>query len=498
MYWRPVVAEDMTYIEVGECILITGGNEIPVVRFDVDFKLDTIPSADLVLAVGRDLEGAFEAPVGDLAEGDEAELTVEVDGQTITLIKGILSSISASDNAGLFRRSTSLLVHIEHGAIKLAGSPASNFVYTNDNQLIDVLQKRRLAIAQFGNTVGSKDDWNSVSGFSKEWAAQGDQQHAAKLLHFVTSNLAEASGTPGSKEFADNLLKPYEGANISQFVISVAPFIASVSTKYRQSWSTSNNWEALRRTANYLFLNLVPYNEGMYIADPLALAREPAIEIDPDEYLSWAPGMRMNLAEPVDGVSIAVPRTGGRAQLKISFPPIEGAVKNNRFYHFRNLPDWVYPIASMLYGRKPGGKVGIVARCAVEKQKAKMEGGNIDKHIETVGQALAKVIYSQLKLTTKVARAKFPFRTDLMPGTNIKFTSSDSAAVEFIGEVLYGMIISTRFSGDMTQEKGRLGVDVDIATLRNEQDNSNDEMTFAEHPVYAKLWKGTKLDGELL
>jgi hypothetical protein len=50
----------------------------------------------------------------------------------------------------------------------------------------------------------------------------------------------------------------------------------------------------------------------------------------------------------------------------------------------------------------------------------------------------------------------------------------------------------------MTQEKGSLGVSVDIATLRNEQDNSNDQMTFADHPVYSTLWKGIKLDGELL
>jgi hypothetical protein len=244
----------------------------------------------------------------------------------------------------------------------------------------------------------------------------------------------------------------------------------------------------------------------MYIANPLALAREPAIEIFPDDYISWAPGMRRNIAEPVDGVVISVARSsspGGK--LEIAFPPLDkGTEKVNRFYHFRSLPDWTYPIASLPYGKKPaGGKVGFrpgggAARCAVEKRTAPMEGGNIDTHLETAGQALAKVIYSQMKLTTKVARANFPFRTDLMPGTNVKFTSSDSAAVEFIGEVLYGMVVGTSFAGDMTQEKGSLGVSVDIATLRNEQDNSNDQMTFADHPVYSTLWKGIKLDGELL
>ena len=494
------MAEDMQYIQVGECLLLTDGNEIPIVKFNVSFKLDTIPSADLVLAVGRDLEGDFDSPVADLQEGADAEVTIEIDGETITLIKGIISSISASDNAGLFRRSTSLVVHIEHNAIKLAGSPSNTYVYANDNQFIDVLQKRKLAIAQFGTSPGSRDDWSSVSGFRKAWAKEGDLQYAAKLLQFTSSQLATASGNEGAKEFAEDFLKPYEGANISQFVLSSVPFVDAVATKYRQAWGTSNNWEALRRTANYLFLNLVPYNEGMYVANPLALARTAAIDIAPDDYVSWAPGMRINTPEPVDGVSIVVPRTGSRAELRISFPPLKLNIpKNNRFYHFRQLPDWVFPIASMLYGQKPaGGKVGLVGRCAVAKQVGKMEGGDIDTHIDTVGQALAKVIYSQMKITTKVARAKFPFRTDLMPGTNIKFTSSDSDAVEFIGDVLYGMVISTTFSGDMTQENGQLGVDLDIATLRNEQDNANDDMTFAEHPVYAKLWKGTKLDGELL
>ncbi len=496
--------DDMQHIQVGECILSTAGNDIPVVKFTVSFKLDVIPAADVVLAVGRDLEGEFESPVADLKEGDDAELTLEVDGESITLIKGILTSISASDNAGVFQRTTSLVVHISHGAIKLAGSPATSFVYKGDNQLISVLQNTKLSIAQFGTEL-ARDDWNSFSGFYEVWDKKGTPLHAAKLLDFTATKISEAEGTPGAKEFAEDLLKPYEGAQVTQFTLPPAPYVESVSRQFRQSWVTSNCWEALKRTANYLFLNLVPYNEGMYIANPLALAREPAIEITPDEYVSWAPGMRRNIAEPVDGVVITVPRVSSRAEIKIAFPPLEGGLeKTNRFYHFRSLPDWVSPIASLPYGKKPAvGKVqfrpgGGAARCAVEKQKAPMEGGNIDTHIETAGQALAKVIYSQLKLTTKVAKANFPFRTDLMPGTNVKFTSSDSAAVEFIGDVLYGMVVGTTFSGDMTQDKGRLGVSVDIATLRNEQDNSNDEMTFADHPVYSTLWKGIKLDGELL
>ena len=48
------MAEDanMTYINVEDCILKTGGTDIPITRFDVNFVLDEIPTADLTLAVG--------------------------------------------------------------------------------------------------------------------------------------------------------------------------------------------------------------------------------------------------------------------------------------------------------------------------------------------------------------------------------------------------------------------------------------------------------------
>ena len=173
-------------------------------------------------------------------------------------------------------------------------------------------------------------------------------------------------------------------------------------------------------------------------------------------------------------------------------------VSSNRYYHFRQLPDWILPVASAMYNTRVDGKIGIANKAATQKKDVSLDGGTLSSHVETLGTEVLKVIYSQLKMKNLAARVMLPWRTDLMPGTNIKFTSSDSAAVSFIGDELYGMITRTSFSADMTQDHGRLSVSIDIASLRNLSDNENDEMTFAEHPVYDKLWAGTKLNGDLL
>jgi len=497
------VAEEtnMTYIEVEDCFLRTNGADIPVARFDVNFVLDEIPSADLTVAVGRDLEGETECSISALEEGADAEIVLAVGGEAHTLLKGYILSMSGSDNAGLFKRTTSLVVHIAHGARKLAGSPPSSYAYTGDNQHLSIVQENLLAIAQFGTKIpGDRDDWNSYSGFSNAFNKEGDPLDAAQLLQFITEKITEEFA-PQANDFAKDLLKPADGTTVSKFVLEPTNFVGSVSRKYRESWVTSNAWESLKRASNYVFMNLVPYSEGIYIAPTLALGRTTAVDISPDDYIAWVPGVRETTAEPVDGVVASVPivRGGGEA-FKIAFPPLDdggaGQVKQNRFYHFRQLPDWVYPIAAFLYGKK-SGRVNKRNKAAVEKQNPKIEGENLAAHFKTVGEAIVKVIYSQMKMSTKVGRVTFPFRTDLMPGTNVKFQSSDADAVEFIGDELTGMVSRTHFAGDMTQGQGSLTMNLDISTLRNKQDNENDEVTFAEHPVYDKLWKGTKLDGTL-
>jgi len=490
----------MVYIDVEDCILRTGGADIPVARLDVKFALDEIPSGDLTLAVGRDLEGGNDSPISALEEGADAEIILTVDGTDHTLLKGYILSMSGSDNAGLFKRTTSLVVHIAHGARKLAGSPPTSYAYTGDNQFLSIAQKNLMAVAQFGTKPpGIRDDWNSYSGFQDAFTREGSPLDAAKLLQFITDKVT-GEFAPQANDFAKNLLKPADGTTIGKFVLDPVSFIDAASRKYRESWVTANAWEALKRAAHYLFINLVPYNEGIYIAPTLALGRETSVDISPDDYISWAPGLRETTAEPVDGVVASVPIGDGRIGFKIAFPPLDdggaGQVKQNRFYHFRQLPDWVYPIAAMMYGKK-SGKVNKKNKGAVEKKQPKLEGGNLKEHFNSVGEAIVKVIYSQMKMTTKVGRVTFPFRTDLMPGTNIKFDSSDAAAVDFIGDELVGMVSRTHFSADMTQGQGSLTVNLDISTLRNKQDNENDDMTFAEHPVYDKVWKGTKLDGTL-
>ena len=128
------MGEDIKRVNVEDCILkdITQGIELPVTRFDVTFKLDEIPTLNVVPALGRDLFNKVENEFNKMRERDEVELIITLDGVDTTIMTGFVSSISGSDNAGLFKRTVSATIAIKHKAVALATSPPLSTVFTGN------------------------------------------------------------------------------------------------------------------------------------------------------------------------------------------------------------------------------------------------------------------------------------------------------------------------------------------------------------------------------
>jgi hypothetical protein len=499
---------DITYIDVGDAYLLTNNEKFPIARLQVTYELDELPRADIMLATGTSLDDLKTiTPIKNLIEGGACELHLVVNDDDHLLLDGFITGISGADSTTPFKSITSLEVQIEHKLRRLAGSPATSMAYVGDNDFISVRENIVALFVQTG-TVADNANVNieSYSDFMFILDSKGiSGSFIPAVIKEAASNAASVAGDPAIIKYLD-FIKLYEGADISKLSIGSDTLITSIARKYREAWSVTNNWEALRKVAEYMFLSLVPYNNGIYIANTLALGRQHAIELTPNDYNLWLLNSSGRATkEPVDGVICRAPLAPSvnTDSIRIAFPPLEGQGGENlrgekgKYYHFRSLPEWVYPHASVMYSSR-SGKVDKDNKGAVNKKDVATGGKSIEDYITSVGQEVTKVMYSFLKLRKRAGQISTSFRTDIMPGTNIKFKNTDAESVSFIGDTLYGMATKVVITADMTQQNGSLTTGIDISALRNEQDNKNDDVTFENHPIYSTLWKGVKLNGELL
>jgi hypothetical protein len=497
----------LTHIEVGECYIdVEGLEKIPVSRFDVTYALNEIPSANIVPALGRPIEDdpANYGSVKDLEEGQVASLIIYVDGVENLLLKGVISSINTDDNAGVFSSTLSVTLTIHHRTISLAGSPSSSFIVSQTNsKSIGTLINQKKNYRMFGADA-EEDDIDSESGilsaFTRDNVAEGSSSEAVLATCKYLTNLFRPSYP------IDDILFAYEGANINEMKVPTESHRGAIAAKYRSAWADSNNWEALKRTCDFLLMSLIPYNEGMIIGNPMGLIREPDVSLTSEEYLSMRQSLQ-DTSERVDGVIIDVPITAGQDSVVLSFPPLtsqdpEGEIlKENKHYRILQMPSWLYPLATFKYGKSIAGgggtKVGLKNKAAVRPLKRNTPD-NLATYFQDVGGRFVRALYAQVKIKKAQVQLALPFRTDLMPGTNIKFESTDNEDLSFIGDTLYGMVQSLRISGDMTRDKGVLNSYINVGNVRNEKDNNSNAYTFVRHPVFNETWKAIDINGEVI
>jgi len=110
----------------------------------------------------------------------------------------------------------------------------------------------------------------------------------------------------------------------------------------------------------------------------------------------------------------------------------------------------------------------------------------------------ARSLYGQLRAQQAQIQLTFPFRIDLMPGTVVELENTEAAPLSFIGDSLFGMVQSVTIACSTLEDNPSLLTTVQLVSVRNTQDNDDDNITFDGHPIYEGRWVGIDLDGILL
>ena len=488
--------EELEHIMVGECLLLTDTGDLPVARFEITYEINSLPTLNIVPALGRPLEeDADYITLDEIQENSGAVLTIEVNGETHILLEGTVVSIGGDDNASSFRRTLSANITVLHKGIILAGAPSSSFVYSGNNNMIETLVNTKVRYKSYGAFQDTQDDFHSVSGLVSNI---NSRVASANNTSEVVSTLCESIMADFRSDVdITDLLIPFEGAALDEVVLPAFSYIQAIATRYRQGWGNANNWQALVDTCRFLDLAIVPTATQLHIGNPFSLARTPDIELTSNEILSMKQIHKSPDVVRVDGVIVKVPRSGVRPQDIIAYPPLENKniVDHGKYYRVVQMPSWAYPFAAQTYGPAAGGKISYKARNAVEESPG-APPTNVANDFQTIGERLAKVRYANLRMGQNTVQLTLPFRTDLMPGTNIKVHNDSTEDMSFIGSSLYGMITRTRIVGDMMQDKGRLNTYISVGSVRGETDNSDNDLTFEGNPLYSGAWAALNIKGE--
>jgi translation initiation factor 1 (eIF-1/SUI1) len=482
---------------------------LPLTRFRVTYAMNEIPMAEVYPAIGFNLRNPEQiTSITGLQENSQVRIDFRTGNTTVTLLEGFVSAIVVKETATAFKRSATAAVTIKHNAIRLAGAAPSTFRYQRNNftplQTLYSVDKTLLFVPDPANSpTGIEPSAAYVRTMSDNFG-EAVALYPSVLLKQTCELLAREWDIKRDMANPDDLIRGYDPANLAQLNVASVPLLQSVASVFSQAFPNGNMWEALKRTAKYFHLNIIPFNRGIYIANDNGLIRDPDVFISAGEYHDIQDTEPVNTGEPVDGIAVLNPylRSAGVDSVLAVFPvigdpnrPDDAIPTKGKYYHFREFPSWLVLARNAVYGDTTDTAVNEQNPGAATPDRRPTVG---PEDALTIAQRLAKQLYAEARSSKKLLAVNLPYRTDLMPGTMVAIQKPEQRADFFVSEDIYGHIRKTVFEASLLTGKGTLGTTIVVDSARTASDNASDELTFASHPIYQGKWTGVDLQGNFL
>jgi hypothetical protein len=494
--------------------------ELPISSFNVSFAVNELPLAVVKPALGVDFVKGNLASLVGIKESLPTKLYFTRNGAERLLFKGFVHRVSASDNTSIFNRWLTAEISLRHQAFVLAGAPTLSYLYARRGEPLITSQHlspyRINPLWQGTAEAGATSAAVLYQAVSSELKPNGTplQNYPGTVLQFLVRKTVE-SNAPALSAAAQNLVRLYGPANLSRL-----PVTAQLLIWLYQSWMSSLNsnvWSALQTTANRLLFTLLPYNSGLWLANPLSLLQAPNVVLRAHEIVNLTQALEAReFPEPIDGVVLRAPvpyvgDPGAASEVtaalqsaqgiwRFVYPPaaIGGSasmadkINGDRYYHYLDMPEWVSTVPNM-YLAAVAGKDGK----SVAPAEALTQTGTVYSEI---GTALAREMYAQFKIYRAALELMLPWREDLMPGTVVKVEDVPAETISFLGNSMYGMIRATSFSCDVVQNSPTLSTKIQLVAVRSKEDNQSPPTGYGleSSALFEAPWVGMDIQGQLL
>lgn len=501
-------------------------SRLPVGSFNIRFALNELPALSLVPSLGYHFgEGRFVA-LGDIKEGMTARLFFQMNGVSRLLFGGFVSKVGCSDTSTVFKRWFTANIEVAHRAIRLAGPPPTSFTYLRRGQSLHDVTQLMSAISyplSDNPTVKGNVDATTISSWLEQNISANAPLYPAQAITDMAIRLMTNWSPLYTEEEMKTIIMPYNGANMTGLEVTQPTAISQwFVDAFVGNWRNKNVWENLLAAAQSMFLSVVPFNSGFYIANPLALMTVPDMSLAASEYISLSLIRNARLGPPVDGVYAIAPlvtagepqtvNTGGadtasdgrKDKGEFAYPPVgkaegvdsdvtgDGLASTGRYYHTVNMPGWV--------GELEIYKLGISQPDGTVKQR-NLPADGLSAYFQRVGPNIAREMFAQLKLKETAVEMVLPYREDLMPGTVLEIENTDAEAISFLGTTFYGMISTVELVCSNLEEKPQLLCRIGLSAVRTAADNCTPDKggyCLDKPPIYQARWTPIDIFGRFL
>ncbi|HUW11128.1 MAG TPA: hypothetical protein VM537_15470, partial [Anaerolineae bacterium] len=410
-------------VKVKDCQLWFPDREVAmsVSRVQLDYGLDTIPRALVVPATGRSIAtGEVEFNLADLSEQEKAEIYLVFEdgsekGSQQLLMAGYVQRLGADDNAGFMNSQQTASLVITHNLVALASHPAAGVIYTGEggNPLITLAAMRATAMMLNSGDTDNPGLFTLAAEYktaSKAISENLPNTPAHLILHIMESLISNFSGTESNAYQVLKFMKAFEGVDLTGLGVEPFTIFSNVLSRFASAWKQGNAWEGLLRASQEMWLHVVPFNNGAYLANPLAIMKAPQKSIAAHEYQMLSRNVTRDLRQPIDGIYLTMSGTNGpvdATRFSSIYPPLNPGEQQvvtegvqtfpNRYYIQKNLGEksWLIPYLEAEFGglspKDPRGETKVKRSTPSFVQAGKEK--DFVNFMQTIGNRVAQYMY---------------------------------------------------------------------------------------------------------
>ena len=512
--------------------------EFQVVSFNTSFESNSIPSAQILVPVGRNSEtdaaAKIHANVRKFKISDPVKVFMKVftapgpneedwpNGEVL-IFDGFLAGTGFRKNVS----QVSYVLHVRHWLVQLTYSSC----LSADSHPMNPAQMTFASItparaATGGGTFGVNGilPYGFDSGIADAITSEGDIWGEA-LLPWLKST-AEVnqfdSYDPLLADFAlegrpnTSALKALEKFSIAgdyqplildmealdSETVAQAIEMAIQDTTY-MSFANTTFWNKIVRDfgANYLF-SVVPRIEDAYVVPALGGTRKDFnVSITADEYASIDLGAHLEHRLHGVGILAAGASLSGVFANEVGiggwYAPDDDA---EGMVMVRSGPAWLQhaliPAGFAGQSSAPRGVVATAAQPGAGNAGTQPNMATRGRTIKNLLDRYAESVYVHEALKSRQGSLTGKLRFDIAPGSIVRIEVAGDAFVpkDRLGEALFANIIRVTISIDANAQKAFTSFN--LSHVRTEDENTEAGMSVDRHPLYDAVWTGTSLSDE--
>lgn len=523
------------------------GEELPIVAIDITYAVDTLPTAHLALAVGREPNNNEEAKAADafLQARPYTNVKVYIKGETeldspvgteepgfpfdedVLVFDGFLEGVGYESRRTPGGGSVSLTASCVGWLAGLGGSSSATQANAvkgpggfdeilnlgPENGIFDITNTFGVDI---DGTISNlwedfiKDLFLAIANEPKVWGEAPNQSALAAIERMDnTAALGEQAQT--------DLVFPVARANVSDVV--VREFLAEhVGRTIYSTWRNSDFWTALRNLADDFKFTIIPLIDTAFCAPVFpTLGGEIYTQIGADEYHHINYNARANAnftrlavidvsnttTNPYDP-EVKLSAVVGLYEIDGSLNPGNGSEQTVGLTKEIAAPMWLLASSSIgKYTRVSigGDKLGIpdaVNPDAFAETPDEQYNAVYSNYVTSeVGDDYAQLLLQDQFLAMRRGFIEGRFRLDIAPGSTVavevigdKFSTEGAEPLTVVGIVTS---VNIRLDSGSYGGTGNAMTRLTLSHLRTADEHADDRITSVTHPIYGSRFAGTKL-----